>query len=72
MFILVCTLENESLTISHQIVVLISGLGLIIPPEVKPSCMLSSFCEPQVNRLTDAHNAGYFFLGSLSMCPKEL
>ena len=71
MFILVCTLE-ESLTISHQVVVLISGLGLIIPPQVKRSCVLSSFCGPQVNRLTVVHNAGYFFIGSLSMRPKEL
>lgn len=71
MFILVCTLE-EILTISHQTVVLISGLGLIIPPQVKPSRVLSSFCEPHVNSLTVVHNAGYFFIGSLSMCPKEL
>jgi len=67
MFILVCTLE-DSLTFSHQIVVLISRLDLIIPPQVEPSCVLSSFCEPQVNRLTVVHNAGYFFIGSLSAC----
>jgi len=46
MFTSACTLENESLAISHQVGVLISGLGLIIPPQVKSSRVLSSFCEP--------------------------
>lgn len=50
MFILVSTLE-ESLTVSHQILFQISELGLIIPPQVKPSCMFSSFYESRVNRL---------------------
>lgn len=45
-FISACTLENESLDVSHQIVVVISGVGLIIPPQVKSSVVLSSSCEP--------------------------